>query len=77
MIATGVNADGHREILGLDVASTEDDAGWLAFVRGVVSLSKLGGGAARMTLAIRAAGVPGEENPCPSRPAFGGVRRVG
>ena len=33
MVATGVNADGHREILGLQVASSEDGAGWLAFVR--------------------------------------------
>ena len=37
MIATGVNADGHREILGLDVASTKDGAGWLAFLRGLVA----------------------------------------
>jgi transposase-like protein len=32
LIATGVNADGKREILGLDVASSEDGAGWLAFL---------------------------------------------
>ena len=37
LIATGVNADGHREILGLDVAPTEDGAGWLAFLRGLVA----------------------------------------
>ncbi len=37
LVATGVNADGHREILGLDVASTEDGAGWLAFLRGLVA----------------------------------------
>ena len=37
LIATGVNADGHREILGLDVASCEDGAGWLAFLRGLVA----------------------------------------
>jgi transposase-like protein len=37
LIATGVNADGHREILGLDVASSEDGAGWLAFLRGLVA----------------------------------------
>ena len=30
---TGVNADGHREILGLQVTSAEDGAGWLAFFR--------------------------------------------
>jgi len=35
LVATGVNADGHREILGLDVTSAEDGAGWLAFFRGL------------------------------------------
>ncbi len=33
MVATGVNGDGHREILGLQVGSSEDGAGWLAFFR--------------------------------------------
>jgi transposase-like protein len=33
MVATGVNADGHREILGLQVTSAEDGAGWLGFFR--------------------------------------------
>jgi putative transposase len=37
LIATGVNADGHREILGLDICSAEDGAGWLAFFRGLVT----------------------------------------
>src|SRR6201990_892862 len=37
LVATGVNADGHREILGLDVASAEDGAGWLAFLPGLVA----------------------------------------
>jgi transposase-like protein len=37
LIATGVNADGHREILGLEVTSAEDGAGWLAFFRGLVT----------------------------------------
>jgi putative transposase len=37
LIATAVNADGHREILGLEVASAEDGAGWLAFLRGLVA----------------------------------------
>jgi transposase-like protein len=32
-----VNADGHREILGLDVVSSEDGAGWLAFLRCLVA----------------------------------------
>jgi len=37
VIATGVNADGHREILGLDVFTSEDGAGWTAFLRGLVA----------------------------------------
>lgn len=37
VIAVGVNNDGHREVLGLDVITTEDGAGWLAFLRGLVA----------------------------------------
>ncbi|MBB5785864.1 IS256 family transposase [Jiangella mangrovi] len=33
LVATGVNADGHREILGIHVTTSEDGAGWLAFCR--------------------------------------------
>lgn len=33
VVATGVNSDGHREILGLDVFTGEDEASWLAFIR--------------------------------------------
>ena len=37
LIATGVNAEGYREILGTDVTSSEDGAGWLAFLRGLAA----------------------------------------
>ena len=37
VIATGVGAEGHREVLGMDVITTEDGAGWLAFLRGLVA----------------------------------------
>jgi transposase-like protein len=37
VVATGVNADGHREILGVDVISSEDGTGWTAFLRGLVA----------------------------------------
>jgi putative transposase len=37
LVATGVNAEGHREILGLDVATGEDGASWLAFCRSLVA----------------------------------------
>jgi len=32
VVATAANADGHREILGLDVLTSEDGAGWTAFL---------------------------------------------
>jgi putative transposase len=37
VLATGVNADGHREILGVDVLTSEDGAGWTGFLRGLVA----------------------------------------
>ena len=37
LVATGVNADGHRELLGLHVTTTEDGAGWLGFFRDLVA----------------------------------------
>ena len=37
LVATGVNADGHREILGLQVTSAEDGAGWLTFFRDLIA----------------------------------------
>src|SRR5918911_1353294 len=47
LVAVGVNADGQREVLGLDVASDEDGAGWLAFLR---SLSARGLGGVRLVI---------------------------
>jgi len=37
LVATGVNAEGYREILGLEVTSEESGAGWLAFFRGLIA----------------------------------------
>jgi transposase-like protein len=36
-IATGVNADGQREILGVDVFTAEDGASWTSFIRGLAA----------------------------------------
>ncbi|MGG5754224.1 IS256 family transposase, partial [Zafaria sp. Z1313] len=33
LVATGVNADGYREVLGIQASSAEDGAGWLGFFR--------------------------------------------
>src|SRR5215469_14125850 len=37
LFGTAANADGYREILGIDVTSAEDGAGWLAFLRGLAA----------------------------------------
>jgi len=37
LIAVGVNAEGYREVLGMDVVSDEDGAGWLAFLRSLTA----------------------------------------
>jgi transposase-like protein len=37
LLAVGVNAEGYKEILGLQVTSAEDGAGWLAFFRDLVA----------------------------------------
>jgi Transposase, Mutator family len=35
--AVGVNAEGYREILGIDVTTAEDGAGWLTFLRSLTA----------------------------------------
>jgi putative transposase len=47
LVAVGVNADGQREVLGLDVVADEDGAGWLAFLR---SLTTRGLGGVRLVI---------------------------
>jgi transposase-like protein len=37
VLATAVNAEGRREVLGVDVITVEDGAGWTAFLRGLVA----------------------------------------
>ena len=37
LIAVGVNAEGYREILGIDVTTAEDGAGWLTFLRSLTA----------------------------------------
>ncbi len=38
LIATAVNTDGKWEIPGIDVASSQDGAGWPAFLRGLAGV---------------------------------------
>jgi putative transposase len=37
LVATAVNADGRREIVGLDLATSEDGAAWTSFLRDLVA----------------------------------------
>ena len=37
LVAVGVNAEGHREILGVDVSGSENGSGWVAFLRLLVA----------------------------------------
>lgn len=37
VVATGVTDDGHREVLGVDTVSAEDEASWTAFLRSLVA----------------------------------------
>ena len=43
LVATGVNGDGHHEILGVEVCSAESEAGWLQFFRGLSGPRLCGG----------------------------------
>jgi transposase-like protein len=64
LLATGVNADGHREILGLQVTSAEDGAGWLGFfrdltARGLAGVALVTSGAHRGLVEAIGATLPG------------------
>lgn len=37
LVATGINKEGYREVIGLQVATTESSASWLAFFRDMVA----------------------------------------
>jgi putative transposase len=72
LVATGVNADGHREILGVDVTSSEDGAGWLAFLRGMVARGL--SGVALVTSDDPPAWSPRSPRCCPAPRGSGAVR---
>ncbi len=42
VIATGVAADGHREVLGFNVGDSEDGAFWTAFLRSLKTRGLIG-----------------------------------
>ena len=56
LIATGVNAEGYREILGIDVTTAEDGAGWLTFLRSLTARGLCRGQVGDLRCPRRAAG---------------------
>jgi transposase-like protein len=83
VIAAGVNNDGHREILGLEVTSAEDGAGagWLASPRGLVARGLTGVGLVSsdphtgLTAAVDVAGrgLAAVPHPLPAQPTNEGA----
>src|SRR3954463_5572458 len=65
LVATGVNADGHREILGVQVTTSEDGAGWLGFFRDLTARGLAG--VKLVTSVPRRAGRCGRGNPAGGR----------
>ena len=64
MVATGVNADGHREVLGLEVATSKAGAAWNTFfadlvARGLTGVLMVTSGAHANLVEAIAANLPG------------------
>ena len=66
LTATGVNADGHKEILGLQVTTAEDGAGWLALLPRPDRPRPVRGQAGHLRRASRPGGRPSAP-PCRAR----------
>ena len=64
LIAVGVNAEGYREILGIDVTTAEDGAGWLTFLR---SLTARGLSGVKLVTSDAHAGLIGRDRGHPAR----------
>ena len=78
VVATGVNAHGQREILGMDVGASEDGAFWLAFLRSLnargLSGVELVVSDAHQSLPLRKPGVSSRPSPrCLPAPAGNGA----
>ncbi len=69
LVATGVDADSHRQVLVVLVTSSEDGAGWLAFFRDLVAQGLTG---VKLVTSDAHAGLTAAvATPCPARPGSG------
>ncbi len=73
LIAVGVNAEGYREILGIDVTTAEDGADWLTFLR---SLTARGLSGVKLVTSDAHAGMVAAigADPCQGQPGRGAER---
>ncbi len=69
MVATSVNADGYPEILGIDVSTAEDGAGWLTFLRDLTARGLTG--VKLVTFVAHSGWSPRSGRPCPVRAGCG------
>ena len=80
LVATGVNADGHREVLGIEVSTSEDGTGWLAFFRDLTARGlsgvRLVTSDAHRGLVAAVGGTRPRPAPAPGRPARRARRHV-
>ncbi len=67
LLAVAVNGDGHREILGIDIATSEDGAGWLAFFPSLVARGLSGVQLVTSATTTPASWMPSAP-PCPEPP---------
>ena len=72
LVATGVNADGHREVLGLRVATSETEAAWNSFFADLVAR---GLGGVRLVTSDAHAGPRGGHRGEPARRGLAKITR--
>ena len=70
VIATATNAEGKREIVGFDIATTEDTASWTAFLRSLVARGLEG---VELVISDAHGGIKAAIPPCWPRPPGSGV----
>jgi putative transposase len=62
LIAVGVNAEGYREIPGIDVTTAEDGAGWLTFLRTLTARGLSERSGSRLLMSVATGGISWRHN---------------
>ena len=67
LVAIGINADGHREVIAVDEGMREDSASWEQFFRGMIERGLSG---VRLVVGDRCAGLVGTVNSMPPKAKY-------